>query len=133
MYTSLPVNEAIFDFEYEGDTTGYKYEGTFKIKCVLNIADRHRLELETNQMSADLQNPSTTLTMISRVLAALRVHILDAPTWWKESGYGANIIDDDCLYKLFDEVLKQERLWKEKVKPKPQPKEEKPEEKPEGN
>jgi hypothetical protein len=135
MYTTLPINEAIFDFEHVGQTTGYEYKGTFKVKCVLTVADRHRQEVEKTQMSADFQNPSASLSVMSTVLASLRVRIMDAPEWWQQSALGASILDDDCLYALYDKAIEEETKWKEKVKPvsKPKEKEAEPQEEGEGN
>lgn len=120
MYNSLPSKEAIVNFKHTGAVTGYNYDGEFKVKCILTIADRHRLEIEKTQMMADFQNPSTTLSILSTVLAALRVRIIKAPDWWKESKEGADIIDEECLYDLYELVMDQEKDWKQKLNP-PQP------------
>ena len=69
MYGSLPKMEKSFDFVVVGDTTGYKYEGQFTVRCLLTVAQRHAMELERTRLMSDYKNPSPDLASLSGALA----------------------------------------------------------------
>lgn len=112
----LPKNEAVFDFNYEGATTGKKYDGQFTVVCMLNMARKHALEIEKTRLMADFQNPTDGLFGLAVVLANLRVRVTDAPEWWRQSQGGFNILDEDALVALYDKVMEQEAQWRESLK-----------------
>ena len=114
----LPKNETTFQFEEIGETTGHKYEGRFTALCVLNIAMKHKLELEKTRLLADFANPTEGLNGIAITLAELRVRIIDAPEWWKQSGGGLDILDEDILVKLYSKLLEKQVEWKDSIKAK---------------
>ncbi len=112
----LPKNEAVFDFDYSGATTGKKYDGQFTVVCMLNMARKHALEIEKTRLMADFQNPTDGLFGLATVLANLRVRITDAPEWWRQSQGGFNLLDEDALVALYDKVIEQEAKWRESLK-----------------
>jgi hypothetical protein len=114
----LPKNEASFDFDYVGATTGKKYDGQFTVVCMLNMARKHALEIEKTRLMADFQNPTDGLFGLAVVLANLRVRIVEAPEWWKQSKGGFDILDEDALVALYDKVIDQEAKWRESLKAK---------------
>ena len=114
----LPKNEAVFDFDYVGASTGKKYDGQFTVVCMLNMARKHALEIEKTRLMADFQNPTDGLFGLAVVLANLRVRIVEAPEWWKQSKGGFDILDEDALVALYDKVIDQEAKWRESLKAK---------------
>ena len=114
----LPKNEAVFDFDYTGATTGKKYDGQFTVVCMLNMARKHAMEIEKTRLMADFQNPTDGLFGLAVVLANLRVRIVEAPEWWKQSKGGFDILDEDALVALYDKVIEQEAKWRESLKAK---------------
>ena len=116
MYDSLPKNEQSFDIDLAGETTNIQYVGTFTAKCVLNMAGKHSMELEKTRLMADYANPSAGLAGIAIALATIRAKITDGPAWWKDSDAGATIIDENVVFKLYDECLRIEASWREKLK-----------------
>lgn len=116
LYESLPKNEAVFDFEAVGDTTGETYKGQFTVRCVLNIAGRHSLELEKTRLMADYANPSSGLAGIAISLATVRAKIVDAPAWWKNSDEGSQIIDENIVFALYDKCNEVEAKWRDSLK-----------------
>lgn len=113
MYKSLPKNEMTFDFKEKGMDTGLPYEGSFTVKCVLTISDKHTLELEKTRLMADTANPSNGLAGISLTLSEVRARIISAPGWWKDCDYGAGLLDENILIRLFDECVRCETKWRE--------------------
>jgi hypothetical protein len=111
MYAALPKNEKTFDFSHVGETTGEEYKGTFIIKCMLSISDRHNFEIEKTRLTVDFVNPSEGLQSLALLLASLRTRIIDAPEWWKQSKGGSDIMDEDVLYTLYDQVMTTAGQW----------------------
>jgi len=122
----LPVNEKSFKLDYVGATTGTKYDGDFTVKCVLSIFEKREVELEKARIITEIGNPSTYLINLAAILANLRVRMIKTPSWWEQSNYGLNIMDEDALVTLYDKVMDQEKEWIKSIK-------KTDEEKPEGN
>lgn len=118
MYDSLPKNEQSFDIEVVGDTTGISHKGTFTAKCVLNMAGKHAMELEKTRLQADYANPSSGLAGIAIALSTIRAKIVEGPAWWKDSEGGATLIDENVVFKLYDECNKLEANWRAELKKK---------------
>lgn len=116
MYQTLPKNEKSFDLDLVGEDTGVPYKGTFTAKCVLNIAGRHAMELEKTRLMADYANPSNGLAGIAIALASIRAKIVEGPAWWKDSDGGSNIIDQNVIFRLYDECNRVEGAWRKELK-----------------
>ena len=116
MYENLPKNERAFDVDVEGDTTGLKYKGQFTVKCVLNMAGKHALELEKTRLMADYANPSRGLVGIAVTLATIRAKIVEAPEWWKNADDGAEIIDENVILAIYDKCNEMEAKWRKELK-----------------
>lgn len=116
MYNVLPKNEQSFDIDMVGETTNLQYKGTFTAKCVLNIAGKHSLELEKTRLMADYANPSAGLAGIAIALATIRAKIVDGPAWWKDSDMGSTIMDENVIFKMYDECNRVEASWRESLK-----------------
>lgn len=118
MYGALPKNERTFTIEMDGETTGIKYKGEFTAKCVLNMSGKHSLELEKTRLMADYANPSAGLAGIAISLATIRAKVVSGPDWWTKSDGGANILDENVIFKIFDECVKMEIDWRSDLKKK---------------
>lgn len=121
MYDALPKNERSFYIDLDGEDTGVKYQGTFVVKCVLDMGGRHSEELEKTRLMADYANPSDGLYGIAVTLSKLRARIVDSPEWWKQSGGGTTIIDDNIILHLFSECERLEKEWRTELKAKAAP------------
>jgi hypothetical protein len=116
----LPSKEKTFQFEHIGETMGKKYEGQFTVLCVLNVGQKHALALEKTRLMGNYPNPTDDLAGFAVILANLRAKIVDGPEWWKQSGGGATIEDEDALVVLYRKVTEAEIEWKEDLKKKTQ-------------
>ena len=112
----LPKNEKSFLLNHTGELTGRKYEGTFTVKCVLNMADKRRLEIEKSSISADLMNPTNNLSAIATVIANLRVRVVNAPDWFKQSIQTLDLLDEDVFFELYSTCLNKSEEWLNEVK-----------------
>ena len=122
---NLPKNEKTFLLSVEGDVTGHKYEGQFSTKCVLSMADKRVLEIEQSRLSMDLLNPTDNLIAISRVVANLRVRIIEAPDWFDQIIGSLDILDDNIIFELYGKCLDASNEWSEELKKKAEPEKEK--------
>ncbi len=114
----LPKTESTFSIDHVGDTSGNRYEGTFVVRTVLNMGQKHQLELEKSRLLADFLNPTSELSGIALILSNLRVKIVDAPEWWKQSNGGLNILDEDVLVELYKKLVEKEIEWRAAIKSK---------------
>jgi hypothetical protein len=114
----LPVKESVFDVDHVGEITGKRYEGSFTVRCVLNMAQKHALELEKTRLLGNHSSPTDGLVGIAVVLANLRAKIVDAPEWWKQSAGGYDILDEDVLVTLYGKIQDAETAWREKLREK---------------
>ena len=79
------------------------------------MGQKHRLELEKTRLLGNYPNPTDGLAGIAIVLANLRVKIIDAPEWWKQSNGGFSIKDEDTLVALYDKVQEAEAEWRNQL------------------
>jgi hypothetical protein len=114
----LPDKESSFDFDHVADLTGKRYEGQFTVRCVLTIAQKHAMEIEKTRLLGNFTNPTDGLAGIAVILSTLRHKIVDAPEWWKQSGGGSSIEDEDVLVAIYDKIVLAEAEWREKLKKK---------------
>lgn len=128
---NLPKNEKSFMFNVEGEVTGHKYEGQFSTKCALSMQDKRVLEIEQSRLSVDLLNPTDNLVAIARVVANLRVRVLEAPVWFDQMIGSLDILDDNVIFELYSKCLEAANEWQEELKKKAEP--EKSKEQKEGN
>jgi len=113
MYEALPKNERTFTINKVGADTGHKYEGTFTVRCILDMGGKHAEELEKTRLMADYANPSNGLWGIATTLSKLRGRIVDSPDWWKQSDGGTNILDEDVILFMYDECKRLEKEWRD--------------------
>lgn len=111
----LPNKESAFDFDHTGTDTGKRYEGQFKVVCLLDMGQKHRLELEKTRLMGNHPNPTDGLAGIAIILANLRLKITDGPEWWKQSNGGYSIQDEDVLVALYDKVVAAETEWRKQM------------------
>ena len=114
----LPKNQKSFQLDHTGELTGKRYEGTFTVKCVLNMAEKRKLEIERSGLSADLTNPTGNLNAIALVVSNLRVRVTDAPDWFKQAILSLDIIDEDVLFEVYSKALDKSEEWISEVKKK---------------
>jgi hypothetical protein len=108
---NLPKNEKSFNFSKEGEVTGFKYEGQFTVKCALSLGDKRLIEIEKSRLSVDLMNPTGNLDAISRVVANLRVRIINGPEWFNQQVNILSILDEEIVYEVYSECLKASEEW----------------------
>lgn len=113
----LPNTQSVFDFDFTSEL-GKKYDGQFTVLCVLNMRQKHTLELEKTRLLGNYANPTDELAGIAVILSNLRARIVSGPSWWEQSDGGYNIPDIDALTMLYNRVIAAETEWRTKLKEK---------------
>lgn len=116
MFRDLPKKEQSFVFNEVGEVTTRPYEGEFTVRAILNMGQKHQLELEKTMLQADSKAPTAGLSGISNVLAELRVRIIDGPEWWEQSRGGALIDDENVLLALYQKIIDTEITWRQSLR-----------------
>lgn len=114
----LPSKEKTFSFDHVGLDTGKEYKGQFTVLCLLNVGQKHQLSLEKTRLLGNYPNPTDDLAGFAVILANLRAKIVEAPEWWKQSGGGSTIEDEDALVALYRKLEEAELQWKADLKKK---------------
>lgn len=112
----LPKNEATFDVDVVGEITGKRYDGLFTVRCVLNMGQKHALEIERSRLMGNFGAPTDGLVGIAIILSSLRAKIVDGPEWWKQSNGGSTMLDDNVLLEIYSKINEAEAEWKKTVK-----------------
>jgi hypothetical protein len=113
----LPTTQSVFDFDFTSEL-GKKYDGQFMVHCLLNMRQKHALELEKTRLLGNYANPTDELAGIAVILSNLRHRIVSGPTWWEQSDGGYNLPDIDVLTSLYTQVMAAETEWRTKLKEK---------------
>ena len=111
----LPKREKSLYFTHEGES-GFKYEGTFTVKCRLNVGEKYLMELERSRLHAGT-TPTNDLSGLAIVISTLRAKITDGPEWWKQGG-GMGVDDQDALVALYSKVEELSDEWLKELKDK---------------
>jgi len=113
----LPTTQSVFDFDFTSEL-GKKFDGQFLVHCLLNMRQKHALELEKTRLLGNYANPTDELAGIAIILSGLRHRIISGPTWWEQSDGGYNLADIDVLTALYGKVISTETEWRTKLKEK---------------
>jgi len=113
----LPKKERTFAFNYKSLESGMDYEGTFIIKCKLNVGEKYQLELEKSRLMSDMVNPTNGLAGMAIAISTLRAKIVDGPNWWLQ-GKGTGIEDEDALVAIFEKVEEESLNWRKELEEK---------------
>lgn len=113
----LPKKERTFSFDFNSLESGLTYEGTFTVKCKLNVGEKYQLELEKSRLMSDMINPTNGLAGMAIAISTLRAKIADGPNWWLQ-GRGIGIEDEDALVALYEKVEEECSNWRKELEEK---------------
>jgi hemolysin activation/secretion protein len=112
----LPSNEYSFSLSAQGEKTKQKFEGSFTVKCLLSNKELIEVGLRTDAYNNGSQSVSTTgVGLMNRAIAYLEVAITKAPSWWKDSDSGRELLDRNVLYEVYNKALDAEKVYDERI------------------
>ena len=101
------IRDAGFSISVIGDLSCETYRGDFRAVKFLT----HRQQLLLDQRRRDIlgnnsESASPRAQNQAHILASVFVRITEAPTWWKESNSGLDLIDDNVLIEVFENAMR---------------------------
>jgi hypothetical protein len=69
------------------------------------LRDQFRRDLLGTKSEDASQEAINVATVFSKIWA----HLVDAPSWWKESGKGLELLDESVIAAIYENVLRVER------------------------
>jgi len=111
------MGTATFNISMEAAASKTKYQGMFKVKCVLSPLHY----IQSDSMYRELlgkTNPqfaSEYVSQLSYALSQLKYRIIDSPAWFKnqETGIDGSNIDDSILLYVLDKAVECESEYRE--------------------
>ena len=103
-------NTFVFTISVEGEQTGETFRGKFVAKLRLThreqlIQDRQRRTL----LGDKPEHASIRCLNQAEIFSELATRIVDAPSWWKDSDGGLELVDDDVVGAVYSELSKKIR------------------------
>lgn len=101
------MSDVQFTVSVIGETTGEKWYGQFKTKTRLS----HRDQFRRDQIRRDLLGPnpegaSPRAENAAEVFSEIALHLVEAPSWWKNADNGLSLEDDNVVAEVFNEIMK---------------------------
>lgn len=116
MFEVKPEN---FVVDVTGEITGKQYYGTFKVKPILTHAEQIQRDIYMREiLGPNSESALAAARDNALVFADLRVRIIDAPAFWKESNYGLDLYDGEIVGKIWEKAREVENNWRQAIKAK---------------
>src|ERR1700722_18200529 len=101
---SLSVQEVEFLFETTGDLTGESYVGKFSARPILtflqkSVADLERRNFLGNPQINESVDENTAATAF--ILSQLKVRLVKGPTWYQETNFLKDLLDENVAIELY--------------------------------
>lgn len=109
-----PVEIAI---NCDGEVTGEKYKGVFKIRPRLShrdtlLRDQFRRELLGQGGDAADANAQNIAEVFSKIWA----HTIEAPIYWKDSNRGLDLLDEAPVVAIYKAIVEKEKEFVDALK-----------------
>jgi hypothetical protein len=116
------MGTATFHISMEAAASKTKYQGLFKVKCVLDPLEYIQSDSMYRKLLGDT-NPQFASDYVSQLcyaLSQLKYRIIDCPAWFKnqETGVNGSNIDDSILLYVLDKAVECESDYREGMKEK---------------
>lgn len=112
MFKNDPVE---IHLDVVGSITGERYVGIFKVRPLLSMQGRLKLD-ELRRQYLGIQSTesvSDDAANIAFMTAKIAVHVTESPAWW--TNQGLNVIDTEPMSELFDKIFELEKSKTKKV------------------
>ncbi len=107
LYQETMNNKVQFSVECKGETSDRNFSGLFTAKTKLS----HREVLKEDEVRRNVlgQNPQYAgeyAASVASAIAYLAVRLVDSPDWWKQSGGGLELEDENVLVEVNNAAVK---------------------------
>jgi hypothetical protein len=101
------LNQAKFTMSTVGEVSGLTYAGEFSIKIRLSHRDTLKMDSIRRDLLGDFsEGASSDAIDLANVIAFLGVHVLSAPSWWRDAGNGLDLEDGNVLKSVIEGIRK---------------------------
>jgi len=108
-----------FVLKVVGETTGYEYIGTFKVKPILTQHDQlQRDTLMRDLLGSKAADASPRAVSQALLLAEIQVRATETPEFWKESRNGLALYDEAVMAQVYDKIQEIEKDFRAEIKKK---------------
>ncbi len=98
----MKKNEESFTVNVTGDTSGENFRGVFRTKLRISFRDSLEKDRIRRQMLGDLpEGASIRANSIADIFSDLAIRIIEAPSWWTNSGNGMDLEDENVLGEVY--------------------------------
>lgn len=102
---NLPSNEYTFSFNDKGERTKTRYEGKFTVRCILTMQEIVDVGLKIDELNRGSKTLAPGVGLINRAFAELDIRVLKAPSWWKDSNNGRDLLDLNIVLGVFEKAM----------------------------
>ncbi|MEM4360232.1 MAG: hypothetical protein QXT45_06850 [Candidatus Bilamarchaeaceae archaeon] len=98
-----------------GEQTKQIYAGMFRVKVALTNAERLEVERMYAQLLPNDKQAAEANRLRASALAELSVRVVDAPSWWRNSRSGQDLLDSQPLWDLLVKIDELINEWTKSV------------------
>lgn len=111
----LPPTESEFFIDVRGETTGQQFKGSFTCK-IPNLRDQALISKHRAYLNGDLVAYLDAPTLrLHQMISYLRYTLVTAPTFWKESDQGYELMDQNVIEEIYNKTLEFEEEWMQTI------------------
>lgn len=101
---SVTSKEQWVEIDIEGETTGEKYFGRFKVKSYLTHAERSDAVRLSERLARGIDRSQGEIGFLT-VLSFVKFHIIEADAeWWTKDGEGLDLYDENPIYEISKKI-----------------------------
>jgi hypothetical protein len=102
---ALAITTVPFFVDLKGESTGQTFQGDFACKPRLSSRDRLQKDaLRRTLLGGAPESASPDALVRAEMFALISISLTDSPPWWKESGNGLDLFDDNVVFDVYDKV-----------------------------
>lgn len=109
----MPDSIGSFVISSKGEETKQIWQGRFKVKRILSHADRFEIKRVFREIvGKDILDRNSEDFIKAGMLAEVRVRVLEAPHWFRESNSGMDLVDLSPISDILTKCYEEEANWR---------------------
>lgn len=100
----------------KGESTGKLYSGEFKLVKYLTNKERGDVSRYLEFLAKEIDR-DTNVLLLYQAVAHLKVHVVEAPSWWKESDHGMKLLDTAPVFAIYGKLIESQKPPEAEAKP----------------
>lgn len=109
----MPDSMGSFMISSKGEETKQIWQGRFKVKRILSHADRFEIKRVFREIiGSSIVDRQSDDFIKAGMLAEVRVRVLEAPHWFRESNFGMDMVDLTPISDILTKCYEEEANWR---------------------